>query len=226
MHEKNPTGSAFSSWPSVVCFRVAQQTATSGDAVRIERLAALESLWGAIKYFHPYLGIRTNIDWDKAVVEAIPKVNAAKRCRRVCGGPWTACCQAAGRSGDTRGAEEACSRGRGGRAARPPGFHQAEDGLLLVSMRNYWRGQRLSGGHAEGRRAERRDSDGESGGFRSAGRPARRRRRRRNRVAFSFAGLAGVLTGRREAAGGAAAHAFRFVAQRGASSSTYERRFI
>ena len=30
-----------------------------------------------MKYFHPYLAYR-EIDWDKALIETIPKVNAAK----------------------------------------------------------------------------------------------------------------------------------------------------
>jgi hypothetical protein len=34
-------------------------------------------LWGAAKYFHPYLAYRDDIDWDAALVSAIPKVNAA-----------------------------------------------------------------------------------------------------------------------------------------------------
>ena len=42
-----------------------------------ERLAALGRLWGAIKYFHPYLAYK-NIDWDGAVVKAIPQVKAAR----------------------------------------------------------------------------------------------------------------------------------------------------
>ena len=46
------------------------------DSVRIERLAALGKLWGTIKYFHPYLAYKT-INWDSALVQAIPKVNAA-----------------------------------------------------------------------------------------------------------------------------------------------------
>jgi hypothetical protein len=31
-----------------------------------------------VKYFHPYLAYRDNIDWDAALVKAIPKVNAAR----------------------------------------------------------------------------------------------------------------------------------------------------
>jgi C-terminal processing protease CtpA/Prc len=41
------------------------------------RLAALGRLWGAIKFFHPYLAYK-EIDWDGAVVKAIPQVKAAR----------------------------------------------------------------------------------------------------------------------------------------------------
>jgi C-terminal processing protease CtpA/Prc len=44
---------------------------------RIERLAALGQLWGTIKFFHPYLAYRA-IDRDKALVDAIPRVRAAR----------------------------------------------------------------------------------------------------------------------------------------------------
>src|SRR3982751_1268853 len=66
-----------------LCFDArAQQTAatpaaTAADAARVERLVDLAKVWGAVKYFHPTLAYR-EIDWDKALVEAIPKVSAAK----------------------------------------------------------------------------------------------------------------------------------------------------
>ena len=41
-----------------------------------ERLAGLCRVWGAAKYFHPWLAYK-NIDWDGALVAAIPKVRAA-----------------------------------------------------------------------------------------------------------------------------------------------------
>ena len=41
------------------------------------RLAGLCKVWGAAKYFHPSLGYQP-IDWDKALIAAIPKVRAAK----------------------------------------------------------------------------------------------------------------------------------------------------
>jgi C-terminal processing protease CtpA/Prc len=48
----------------------------SRDSVRIERLAGLGRLWGAIKYFHPYVADR-DIDWDAALIQTIPKVESA-----------------------------------------------------------------------------------------------------------------------------------------------------
>jgi hypothetical protein len=47
------------------------------DDARIARLGGLAKVWGAIKYFHPYLAYR-DIDWDKALRETIPRVNATK----------------------------------------------------------------------------------------------------------------------------------------------------
>lgn len=61
---------------STICQTTQAQTRSSEDA-RLARLAGLAKVWGTVKYFHPYLAYR-NIDWDKAVVETIPKVNAAK----------------------------------------------------------------------------------------------------------------------------------------------------
>ena len=49
----------------------------SADDARIARLVGLAKVWGAVKYFHPFLAYR-DIDWDKALVETIPKVEAAK----------------------------------------------------------------------------------------------------------------------------------------------------
>ena len=52
-------------------------SSSSAEDTRLARLAGLARVWGTVKYFHPYLAYR-NIDWDKAVVETIPKVNASK----------------------------------------------------------------------------------------------------------------------------------------------------
>ena len=55
----------------------AQTPNADADKTRIERLAALGQLWGVVNYFHPYLAYK-EIDWDAALIAAIPKVNAAK----------------------------------------------------------------------------------------------------------------------------------------------------
>jgi hypothetical protein len=51
--------------------------ASTTEETRIARLAGVAKVWGAEKYFHPYLAYR-EIDWDKALVETLPKVNSAK----------------------------------------------------------------------------------------------------------------------------------------------------
>src|SRR5712691_13168054 len=55
----------------------AQAPNADADKIRTERLAALGRLWGVINYFHPYLAYK-EIDWDAALIAAIPKVSAAK----------------------------------------------------------------------------------------------------------------------------------------------------
>ncbi len=42
-----------------------------------DRLIATGRLWVTVKYFHPYLAYRKDIDWDKALVEALPNIRAA-----------------------------------------------------------------------------------------------------------------------------------------------------
>lgn len=42
-----------------------------------DRLASVGRLWGAIKYFHPYIAYK-DIDWDGALVKAIPQIKAAR----------------------------------------------------------------------------------------------------------------------------------------------------
>jgi C-terminal processing protease CtpA/Prc len=47
------------------------------DSRRVERLVGLCKVWGTVRYLHPYLACK-DIDWDAALVEALPKVEAAK----------------------------------------------------------------------------------------------------------------------------------------------------
>lgn len=45
--------------------------------IRRARLAGLCKLWGAVKYFHPYL-VYKDIDWDQALIETLPMVRQAE----------------------------------------------------------------------------------------------------------------------------------------------------
>jgi C-terminal processing protease CtpA/Prc len=45
--------------------------------LRIQRLAGLARAWGQVRYAHPAL-VTTDVDWDRALIEAIPRVNAAR----------------------------------------------------------------------------------------------------------------------------------------------------
>lgn len=42
------------------------------------RLLATARLWVTVKFFHPFLAYRSDIDWDQALVDALPKIMAAK----------------------------------------------------------------------------------------------------------------------------------------------------
>ena len=67
-------------WSLVFCcgLSAAQTPDMAKESLRIDRLVAVAKLWAAIKFFHPYLAYRDDIDWDAALVKAIPKVDAAK----------------------------------------------------------------------------------------------------------------------------------------------------
>jgi hypothetical protein len=47
------------------------------NATRLQRLASLRTCGAKCRYRHPWLATR-DIDWDRALVEAIPRVNAAR----------------------------------------------------------------------------------------------------------------------------------------------------
>lgn len=61
---------------STVAPSLAQAPATGTEALRTERLTRLGRLWGQVRYLHPYLAYR-DIDWDAALLQAIPKVRSA-----------------------------------------------------------------------------------------------------------------------------------------------------
>lgn len=67
----------FSTLSIVTSAQNLQPSAQTSDQRRVERLAGLAKVWGAVKLFHPYLAYR-DVDWDKALIDTVPQVNAAK----------------------------------------------------------------------------------------------------------------------------------------------------
>src|ERR1700678_1451881 len=68
----------------IVFWSASGTTAQADDAARsdsekhrVERLARLGKAWGTVRYVHPYLAYQ-ELDWDAALVKAIPKVEGAK----------------------------------------------------------------------------------------------------------------------------------------------------
>lgn len=57
---------------------VSGNPAPQDNRVEIERLTGLCRLWGYVKYSHPSLAYRTDIDWDAALINTIPEVRNAK----------------------------------------------------------------------------------------------------------------------------------------------------
>src|SRR5689334_25386411 len=43
----------------------------------VDRLARVAKLWGTVRYLHPWVAYK-DVDWDAALVAAIPKVREAK----------------------------------------------------------------------------------------------------------------------------------------------------
>ena len=112
----------------------AQQTAV--ESARIDRLVALAKLWAAVKYFHPYLAYRDDIDWDGALVKAIPRVNAARS-----GADYSAAVEGMLRElGDpvTRVLNVPAPPPKPpSQAERQPTLRKNADGILVVTMTNY-----------------------------------------------------------------------------------------
>jgi len=60
-----------------LCASLSAAQAPSADAAGA-RLLATARLWVTVKYFHPFLAYRADIDWDRALVDALPRIRAAK----------------------------------------------------------------------------------------------------------------------------------------------------
>ena len=98
---------------------------------------ALARLWAAVKYFHPYLAYRGDIDWDSALVQAIPKVNATtNRAEYVAaiGGMLSELNDPLTHLLDDTIATPANPTSP---ADRQPTFKKNADGVLIVTMTNY-----------------------------------------------------------------------------------------
>ncbi len=55
----------------------AEPAAAPATQTPIERITQVAKLWGKVRYLHPYLAYREDLDWDAALVAALPKVRAA-----------------------------------------------------------------------------------------------------------------------------------------------------
>jgi hypothetical protein len=107
---------------------------SNAETTRIERLVALCKLWGTVKYFHPYLAYRSDIDWDKALVTAIPKAQAAKTADE-----YAAAVQGMlDALGDpvTRVVAKN-SRGEPSKGEKQPSYRFTPDNILIVTINNY-----------------------------------------------------------------------------------------
>jgi C-terminal processing protease CtpA/Prc len=104
---------------------------TAQDAARVERLVGLARVWAAVKYFHPQLAYR-EIDLDRALVEAIPKVQAATTPQEY----QAALNQMLGALGDAGTRAEVLAEPKAAppaQAAAPPGEPvRTEEGVLVI----------------------------------------------------------------------------------------------
>src|SRR5215212_3332908 len=52
-------------------------TAFAAEPAHIDRLTRVGKLWGTVRYLHPWVAYK-DVDWDAALVAAIPRVREAK----------------------------------------------------------------------------------------------------------------------------------------------------
>lgn len=105
----------------------------------IDRLAHVGKLWGTVRYLHPYLAYK-DIDWDAALVAAIPRVREAKTVeeyRAAVQGMLDALGDPATRLMETPAADPAPA------ARKPEGepklFRRLDDGLLVIELAQFVR---------------------------------------------------------------------------------------
>ena len=119
-----------------------QSPAAAADAPTIERLAGLCRLWGLVKFCHPHLATK-DIDWDAALIKAIPLVRGAvsaedyeKALRSLVdplGDPVTSVAKRPAPAGGS--SPEPAAPGAGGRTQ--PYVERTEDGIAVVVANDY-----------------------------------------------------------------------------------------
>jgi C-terminal processing protease CtpA/Prc len=98
----------------------------------IDRLVGLCKVWCATKFFHPYLAYRNDIDWDQALIHALPKVLAAENADAYAGA-MQSMLSALGDS-----VSRVRPHGRESQGPAPQGLpfsRDADGGVLVVSFR-------------------------------------------------------------------------------------------
>ena len=126
-------------WFAAAVLLAGQPQATApADAVRIERLAALGKVWGAVKYFHPFLGYREDIDWDAPLVAAVAKVRKANSAEEYADAVQGMLDMLGDRA--TKLLRKPFTRpgpAPAKKADRQPSYRKTDDGVLIVTLNDY-----------------------------------------------------------------------------------------
>lgn len=107
------------------------------ETARIDRLVGLAKLWAAVKYFHPYLSYRDNIDWDAALIKVLPKVNAARTPAEYSAAVESMLSELGDPVTHVLTVPELRTSSSLPSTERQPTFQKNADGILVVTMTNY-----------------------------------------------------------------------------------------
>jgi C-terminal processing protease CtpA/Prc len=118
-----------------VLVAVAQQPGE--ESARIDRLVGLANLWAAVKYFHPYLSYRDNIDWDAALIKVIPKVDAARTSVEYSAAVESMLSELGDPVTHVLNVPEPRTASSSQSTERQPTFEKNAAGLMVVTMTNY-----------------------------------------------------------------------------------------
>jgi len=118
-----------------VLVAVAQQPGE--ESARIDRLVGLAKLWAAVKYFHPYLPYRDNIDWDAALIKVIPKVDVARTSAEYSAALESMLSELGDPVTHVLNAPEPRTASSSQSTERQPTFQKNAAGVVVVTMTNY-----------------------------------------------------------------------------------------